>query len=224
MPVQEGDVPSPDRSPPARKSASDVGELTAEIRRRSGLLGGFGRVRVCRIGLRPFTLRDACSAPGLWASSGFRRRSRFGPGCPLPFPACLDLVPDHRQRGFGYRRSRLLRHHVKSVQKACATGLVPRGRRVEAGACFAMRVLRIPCCSRWRLHRCRRNTVSGAPTKGISTKSASVSGTGRLSAMSRRSPLRAPHPPPPTLNVHRWSCRRMGQVLERRSCKSRPEF
>ena len=29
----------------------------------------------------------------------------------------------------------------RAFKKACATGLVPRGRRVEAGACFAMRVL-----------------------------------------------------------------------------------
>ena len=113
------------RSTPARKSASDVGELTAAIRRRSGLLGGFGRVRVCRIGLRPFAFRDARSAPGLRASSGFRRRGRFGSGCPLLFPACLDLVPDHRQSGFGYRRSRLLRHRVKSVQKGLCDRLGP---------------------------------------------------------------------------------------------------
>src|SRR6185437_3314855 len=31
----------------------------------------------------------------------------------------------------------------RAFKKACATGLVPRGRRVEAGACFAMEVLRI---------------------------------------------------------------------------------
>ena len=168
------------------------GGLTAAIRRRSGLCGVFGRVRVGGIasGLSRFVtrvLRPVFGPRAVFADAADSDRD-----APLLFPACLDLVPDHRQSGFGHRRSRLLRHCVKGIQKGLRDRLGP-ARQTGWGRCLfrhesasnpvlmAMGVSSLS--SEYCLRRANERSIDKSPWAGRTRLR--MARTGRLSALAK---------------------------------------